>query len=313
MAFSGIVTLAALPAGNINFVAQAQALCFILYGFRLSAYLLYREIKIPQIFQREAKGNPFARIPTILGCSLLYLCMAAPLRVSIVAGVYSPLAQTVAAVGLLFMYGGWALAAFGDYQKSYFKASKGSGLVTEGVFSLLRHPNYTGEQILWAGSFICSIAAGLLTTGSLPGTALAGWLLSSAAGTAGIWFVLLQATASLEKKQVPLPATAPCRGGGSLLLRILLRRPLPVTPACCARSSVLFATRRRRPSTPLGSRRPSTRVGWAGRGLDLHCRRRRREKPSQRQRAGRRRRQTIWGGADSDGIGGVGTRACERQ
>jgi steroid 5-alpha reductase family enzyme len=202
MAFSGIITLASLSSGSTNIIAQLQAACFILYGLRLSAYLMYREINIPSIFRREAKGNPLARIPTILGCSFLYFCMAAPLRIAALAGQYTPQAQAAAFAGLALMYGGWALAAFGDYQKTHYKSKQGNGLVTEGIFALLRHPNYTGEQVMYLGSFLCSVAAGLFATTALSGPALAGWLAASAAGTAGIWLVLLQATASLEKKQV---------------------------------------------------------------------------------------------------------------
>jgi steroid 5-alpha reductase family enzyme len=144
MAFSGFVTIASMP--SLNFVAQAQALCFILYGLRLSAFLMYREINIPDIFRRESKGNPVARLPTILGCSLLYLAMAAPLRLASQAGAFSPSSQLAAYAGLFLMYAGWAVAAIGDYQKTAYKAQNGNGLVTQGLFSVLRHPNYTGEQ-----------------------------------------------------------------------------------------------------------------------------------------------------------------------
>ncbi len=202
MAFSGFVTFASMPFESLNLVAQAQALCYILYGLRLAAYLMYREIRIPDLFRRESKGNPVARLPTVLGCSLLYLLMAAPLRLASQAGEYTPASQAVAYTGLFLMYTGWAVAAFGDYQKSYYKAKNGNRLVTEGVFAFLRHPNYTGEQAMYAGSLICSIAAGFGTASALPGPALAGWAASAAVGTAGIWFVLMQATASLEKKQV---------------------------------------------------------------------------------------------------------------
>ena len=201
MAFSGLVTFASMPFGDLNFVAQAQALCYILYGLRLAAYLMYREIRIPDIFRRESKGDPLARLPTIFGCSLLYLSMAAPLRLASQAGAFTPSSQALAYAGLFLMYAGWAVAAFGDFQKTFYKAKNGNGLVTEGVFAFLRHPNYTGEQAMYAGSLICSIAAGFGTESALAGSALAGWAVSSAVGTAGIWFVLMQATASLEKKQ----------------------------------------------------------------------------------------------------------------
>ena len=83
MAFCGMVALASAPS---NLFALAHAACFVIYGFRLSLYLLYREVFVPNLFKREAKGSPASRLPIVVSCAGLYLCMAAPLRLSAVAG-----------------------------------------------------------------------------------------------------------------------------------------------------------------------------------------------------------------------------------
>jgi steroid 5-alpha reductase family enzyme len=69
------------------------------------------------------------------------------------AAAASPLALNVAKAGLLTMLLGGTLEAVGDHQKASAKADqarKGSSAtrwVDTGLYSLLRHPNYTGEQV----------------------------------------------------------------------------------------------------------------------------------------------------------------------
>ncbi|CAL1151973.1 unnamed protein product [Cladocopium goreaui] len=117
---------------------------------------------------------------------------------------------------------GWGVAAFGDLYKSVVKAKEGKdAIVTGGPYALLRHPNYTGEQLLWSANFV----AGLLAAATLhpvvrsrhtkhllqglhgfhalqsPKAILLTWLPLSALGLLGIIFVLMQATAGLEKRQ----------------------------------------------------------------------------------------------------------------
>eukprot|EP00435_Cladocopium_sp_Y103_P072084 s436_g39.t1 len=59
---------------------------------------------------------------------------------------------------------GWGVAAFGDLYKSVVKAKEGKdAIVTGGPYALLRHPNYTGEQLLWSANFV----AGLLAAATL--------------------------------------------------------------------------------------------------------------------------------------------------
>eukprot|EP00913_Durusdinium_trenchii_P012506 g11742.t1 len=103
---------------------------------------------------------------------------------------------------------GWGVAAFGDIYKSVVKAQQGqNAIVTTGPYALLRHPNYTGEQLLWSANFVAgllAIAAMKSTKHGLPKAlqaVLPAWLLLSSLGLLGIIFVLMQATAGLEKRQ----------------------------------------------------------------------------------------------------------------
>lgn len=176
---------------------------------RLNLFLLFRELFIPRFREfREkvearavAKGSRLVRVPFVLSCSLLYFCMAAPLRLT---ASYAPRVGSASAAGLAALIAlqalGWFVAALGDLTKSWVKAQRGEDhLVTSGVFRLLRHPNYTGEALLWSANGVAGALA--LVGAPLPLLAKAGWLAATLGGVLGILFVLMSATGNLEAKQ----------------------------------------------------------------------------------------------------------------
>jgi hypothetical protein len=83
---------------------------------RLNAFLLYRELALPvEAHQMKARDASVAerlkRLPVVVGCAVLYFCMAAPLRITaLAAGGSSPL--VAAAVALAFV--SFGVAAVGD-------------------------------------------------------------------------------------------------------------------------------------------------------------------------------------------------------
>ena len=190
-------------------LATAHALCLVAYGVRLNVFLLFRELFITRFREfREkvearavAKGSRLVRAPFVISCSLLYFCMAAPLRLT---ASFAPKAGSASAAGLAALVAlqaiGWFVAALGDLTKSWVKAERGEDhLVTSGIFGLLRHPNYTGEALLWSAN---GAAGALVLVGApLPLLAKVGWLAASLVGVLGILFVLMSATGNLEAKQ----------------------------------------------------------------------------------------------------------------
>ena len=210
-AYGGAVAAcAALTLPALSGIARWHALALIFYGVRLNAHLFYRECALPrEISGMKAKDATLAerlkRAPVILGCSLLYFLLAAPLRVTATAAASSskPLQAAVACAFL-----GFAVAALGDLQKLVTKTIKGKDhLVTGGLYKWLRHPNYTGEVFGWSASFAAALIAGAAAAG---GGVLASartlltnpWIGASALGWLGIMFVLAgEASVGLEKKQ----------------------------------------------------------------------------------------------------------------
>lgn len=193
-----------LFCGELSLLAKAHAAALVFYGVRLNLFLLYRELTLPeavhQMKRRDASlGERLKRAPVIIGCSLLYYLMAAPLRITALAGPASPSAA-IAAVAVAFA--GFGVAATGDIMKTVVKAREGKDfLVTGGPFRWLRHPNYTGELVGWTASAVAAAIAAAMGGASFA-RRVAPWLVGSLVGWVGIFFVLAgEATAGLEKKQ----------------------------------------------------------------------------------------------------------------
>ena len=164
--------------------AQALSLMHIIYGVRLCLFLSYRELKIPRfremrekIEEQAPRGGRLARAPFILQCGLLYLWMSCPLFVlaTLPAEKFlSPLASVTAAATSASLQGfcsaivplllsvaglGLALQIVGDTHKLLAKRADPDRLVTSGLFRFLRHPNYTGEHVLWGASSLAGCLA----------------------------------------------------------------------------------------------------------------------------------------------------------
>jgi len=216
------MTLRTLPVSSVLPVPSAIAACHasavFFYGVRLNLFLAYREIFVPRFAKmRErieeravARGSRLARTPFILSCAVLYGCMTAPLLIMEKIYGSAPLLingqdwpHLALLVSSVFTWFGFLLGAIGDAWKSFSKARNSDDhLVTGGVFSLFRHPNYTGEAIGWTANCAAGFVA-VLSAGS-------GWqhwkqylpyLGASVAGCMGICTVLSAATANLEQRQ----------------------------------------------------------------------------------------------------------------
>jgi len=171
MALSGAWLLFA-ETRALSWAVALHVACLCIYGVRLSVFLLYRELCIPRfqefrnrIEQRSKdRGTRLKRFPFLFCCGLLYLGLAAPASLAVAAAdSVGKSALYQGAVAL--MYIGWFVAALADTWKSVAKSTQGQdALVTGGPFALLRHPNYTGEQLMWTASFV----AGCCACASLP-------------------------------------------------------------------------------------------------------------------------------------------------
>mmetsp|Transcript_3048 Transcript_3048/g.6983 ORF Transcript_3048/g.6983 Transcript_3048/m.6983 type:complete len:341 (+) Transcript_3048:41-1063(+) len=198
MTIPGILTL----PHCVTRLALLHSLLYIAYGVRLSLFLLYREMNIPsmraikeKIEERvKARGGRLKRLPFIAMCGFLYFAMCAPLHIIAKAPALPPAAAPFIALGWI----GFAIAAIGDAQKTLAKVGQPNRLVRSGLYRFCRHPNFTGEFILWTSSAVAgvltAIAAGTLVSA-------AGWVALSAVGAMGMGYVLCKAASGLEARQ----------------------------------------------------------------------------------------------------------------
>lgn len=223
---STMSTAASVAMSNLS-TWHAGALIF--YGVRLCLFLLYRELCTQRMkdsvkrieAKATARGSRLKRTPFVVSCAGLYFGLCAPLLLT------APLANVVVDINkwvvlamktlVSLTWGGFIFAALGDFNKSLVKARKGEDhLVTGGLFSFCRHPNYTGEIIGWTANGLLAIVSALVlamsqTQSPIKGKAakvmllsvpkLVGYTAASIMGALGLDFVLVQATGGLEKRQ----------------------------------------------------------------------------------------------------------------
>ena len=160
-----------LVHGWLNGVSMASGIIIaavLLWSVRLTVYLVARHRKSggedPRYMAMRVAGNgsfwwkSLFRI-FLLQAVLLWI-IASPLHV-----VFHR-SQVGEQIGPLFIFGmlvfafGFAVESIADHQLARFRnASATSGrLMTTGLWSLSRHPNYLGEIILWAGLGLAAFA-----------------------------------------------------------------------------------------------------------------------------------------------------------
>jgi protein-S-isoprenylcysteine O-methyltransferase Ste14 len=155
---SALSLLKRIPITTDNPIFPLQAAALIFYGLRLNAFLFIRNriSSRMQEFQKSmeerasARGSRIGRAPIVVSCGLLYYALFSPLLLTAMVGgsLKVPSVAMLAMKGLVGMqWIGFLMGAVGDFTKSYVKKSENDEkfLVTSGIFSLLRHPNYTGE------------------------------------------------------------------------------------------------------------------------------------------------------------------------
>jgi len=144
--FHRILTLPALLA----------CLLLVLYGLRLSGYLLFRESRStayrhvlnPEI-ERSKKMPLGAKLALWLSCALLYTLMTSPLYFRLYNG--TP-ADPMLWIGILFMALGILLETVADHQKTLAKKKKQPPLCRYGAVSHRPLPELPGRAPALAGN-----------------------------------------------------------------------------------------------------------------------------------------------------------------
>jgi steroid 5-alpha reductase family enzyme len=171
-----------------------QCILFLLYGCRLSGYLVYRDRKTA--YTRRMKGEvkqndgvPFgAKLAIWISASILYALQTSPVTFRLMNGNST---DALCVIGLLISAAGLTLEATADLQKNRAKKKNPGRFVDTGLFRLVRCPNYFGEMIFWTGVFISGITIY---------RSAAEWI-CALLGYAGIIYVMFGGARRLEIRQ----------------------------------------------------------------------------------------------------------------
>ena len=158
------VSIAIMGAmGIFNMTLPHYLLCalFVIYGFRLSGFLLLREIKNASYRKtlKEATGEEsampiFVKIAIWISCAALYVAQTSPVFFRVLNGGE---VSGFTWAGIVICIGGIVLETIADNQKSAQKKVRPNMVATKGLYKMCRCPNYFGEIIFWTGIFVSSL------------------------------------------------------------------------------------------------------------------------------------------------------------
>lgn len=202
IAGGGITTLILYllnPSVTPVWIVLVQMALFMIYGARLSGFLLYREFKnatfkktdvAKSTLDKDAKKIPlFVSVSIWICVAVLYVAQVSPM---LFRWHNASTDVIVPVIGFVVSVIGILLEASADRQKSAQKKARPNMVATEGLFKLCRCPNYFGEILFWTGVFI----SGLSTYATI------GQWITAVIAYICIVFIMFNGAQRLEKRQM---------------------------------------------------------------------------------------------------------------
>lgn len=176
-------------------------LCFllILYGLRLSGFLIVREIKstsykkaLPELTKTSKPVTVPFKLVIWLSVAALYVMQVSPVyfRLDNVR-LMLPVNFVWASIGGVVMACGLMVETWADVQKSQAKRENPKRFCDRGLYKIVRCPNYFGEILFWTGCFLSGFGSNQ--------TALQ-WIVSTA-GYLCIVYIMFGGARRLEIRQ----------------------------------------------------------------------------------------------------------------
>ena len=137
----------------------------ILYGIRLSGFLIYREWKaaeyrktLQEVTAGERTMPAGLKVLIWIGVSILYVVQCSPVFYRMYHAGNSP-KEAAAWAGILICAVAIIMESLADKQKSDQKKKKPDMVATQGLYKIVRCPNYFGEMLFWSGVFVSGFGA----------------------------------------------------------------------------------------------------------------------------------------------------------
>ncbi len=153
-----VMGLAGVYTG-LSLAHYVQFALFIIYGFRLSGFLLIREIKNAAYRKTlaEATGDEvpvFVKFFMWVFMGVLYVAQTSGVAFRLFNGAGSSACQWV---GIAISAFGIGLEAIADQQKSKQKAERPDMVAMKQLYKIVRCPNYFGEILFWTGVTVSAL------------------------------------------------------------------------------------------------------------------------------------------------------------
>ena len=192
-------------SGYWDIILIVQCILLMIYGGRLSLFLLIREIKnatyrkVLKEATNEDKPMPFfLKFFIWVICAFLYVMQTSPIFSRIFnnqlwipngSGDYHTYVLPI--IGIVISIIGIIIESVADKQKSNQKKINPNMVATKGLYKMVRCPNYFGEILFWTGIFVGSV-----TTLKTPGQ----WILASL-GYVCIVYIMINGSQRLDRRQ----------------------------------------------------------------------------------------------------------------
>ena len=188
------------PSATPIWLVLIQMVLFIAYGVRLSGFLLVRELKNISFKKTDvakdtlAKNNekkmPVFVLATIwVSVSVLYVAQVSPM---LFRYTNASVDVIVPIIGVVISIAGLILESIADNQKSAQKKVRPDMVATQGLYKLVRCPNYLGEIIFWTGIFVSGVTS----------YATVGQWITAVLAYICIVFIMFNGAQRLEKRQM---------------------------------------------------------------------------------------------------------------
>ena len=153
------------PSATPIWLVLIQMILFIAYGARLSGFLLVRELKSITFKKtdvaketleknKEKKMPVFVLVTIWVSVAVLYVAQVSPMLFRYTNASSDVI---VPVIGIIVSVAGLILETIADNQKSAQKKVRPDMVATQGLYKLVRCPNYLGEIIFWTGIFISGV------------------------------------------------------------------------------------------------------------------------------------------------------------
>ena len=145
--------------GPLNLAHYIQFALFVVYGFRLSGFLLIREIKNASYRKTlaEATGDEipvFVKFFMWITMGVLYTAQTSGVAFRLFNEAGSSAVQWV---GIAISAFGIGLETVADQQKSKQKAERPDMVAMKQLYKIVRCPNYFGEILFWTGVTVSAL------------------------------------------------------------------------------------------------------------------------------------------------------------